>query len=600
MSEYSDGMEGTRDGMLHTISKTDAQISAIYRDAYKSLARQAAGRKDGSLTKRWQIDMSRSLEERMRQLNGDVTATVIASAKSAAQLPGKANADWLDLVLGRAGFPGTGDAFRSVLTRTSDEALQKVVSGAAYLDSRALSRRIWKTSVQARDGINGVIQQAIAQKKSAYQLAKELEQFVKPDAYEEMDWSKIYPDIPRSLLPMYVEKHAQTVARTSINHAYHLAMVEAAEKNPFATCIHWALSPQHFDRQVRPFGSDICDEYSVHNEGLGMGNWPIKHVPLPHPRCLCTQCAVVPKSLDECADELKRWLNGESNPALDAGFAQWRRDLGRPVDATSPGDQKANPTPPRSTQPKLVDERTKLMEQIAAQPWAQKMRVDDREAVYNVLSNATMEELSFFAKNGDKIKGEFYAKDGGAYYSPLAKEVHLNIGASDPRSAAAGYPTSDVRTFFHETGHLFDAQAFTGTQLRLELGQAYELALGKDFTAHANKVLAAAGEPTIKSSKSPLTDRQKAALSHDLRQKPHIQNAVSDIASGVTNLRVMGWYGHKANYWKTQTPGVEAIAHMFEATYLKGERLTAMQEYYPESYKLFIDTITKLEGGGTT
>lgn len=327
MSEYTDGMQRSRRDMLRTISDTDKQISAIYRTAYQDLARQAAGKKDGGLTKRWQLDMSRSLEERIRQLNGDVTATVLASAKSAGQLPGRANADWLDLALAQAGKPGTGDTFRSVMTRTSDEALRKVVTGAAYLDSKSLSRRIWKTSAQAREGINAVIRQAIAQKKSAYQLAKELEQFVKPDAREDMDWSKVYPDIPHGLLPMYVDKHAQTVARTSINHAYHLAMVEAAEKNPFATCIHWALSPQHFQRQVRPFGADICDEYAIHDEGLGMGNWPIRQVPLPHPRCLCAQYAVVPKSLDECADDLKRWLNGESNPELDAGFAGWKNSL---------------------------------------------------------------------------------------------------------------------------------------------------------------------------------------------------------------------------------------------------------------------------------
>lgn len=594
MSEYTDGMEQARKDMLQTISSTDAQISAIYREAYQDLARQAAGKKDGSLTKRWQLDMSQSLEERMRQLNGDVTATVLASAKSAGQLPGKANADWLDIVLGRAGSRTTGDMFRSVMTRTSDEALQKVVSGAAYLDSKSLSRRIWKTSTQARDGINGVIQQAIAQKKSAYQLAKELEQFVKPNAREDMDWSKIYPDIPRGLLPMYVDKHAQTVARTSINHAYHLSMVEAAEKNPFATCIHWALSPQHFDRQVRPFGADICDEYSIHNEGLGMGNWPIKHVPLPHPRCLCTQYAVVPQSLDECANDLKRWLNGESNPALDASFGEWKKELSGGQTAQAAPSQAA-PTQATATPP--GDERTKLMAEIAQQPWAGQMRTDDREAIYDALSNATLEQLEFFAKHGGDIKGEFYATDGTAYYKPLSKELHLNIGKSDKRSAAAGYPTSDVREFFHEVGHMFDAQAFTGTQLRLELGQAFEDAIKKDFVAHANKLLSSTGHPEIKSP-ARLTQDQKWVLGLDLTRNPHVKNAVSDIAGGVTKRRVEGAYGHPGDYWSTHTPATEAIAHMYEASILKGERLATMQEYYPDAYKLFTETLERLEKGG--
>ncbi|MEG1515851.1 MAG: hypothetical protein RSD95_13260 [Clostridia bacterium] len=595
--EYKRGMDAARKRMLRTITDTDKQISAIYREAYQDLARKAAGKKDSSLTKRWQLDMSRSLEERMRQLNGDLMATVIASAKSAGRLPGKANADWLDLVLARTGKPGTGDAFRSVMTRTSDEALRMVVSGQAYLDSKSLSHRIWKTSSQARDGINAIIQQAIAQKKSAYQLAKELEQFVKPGAREDMDWSKVYPDIPHGLLPMYVDKHAQTVARTSINHAYHLAMVEAASKNPFASCIHWALSPQHFDRQVRPFGSDICDEYSLHDEGLGIGNWPIKHVPLPHPRCLCSQYAVVSRTLDECSRELKRWLDGESNPAFDATFNDWKNEmgLGQSASGTAPST-KSQQTSTLATPP--TNQRTKLMEQIAQQPWAQSMKTDDREAIYDALSNTSMEELEFFAKNSGKIKGDFYAKDGQSYYSPLSKSVHLNIGRHDERSAAAGYATSDVRVFFHEVGHLFDAQAFDGTQIRLEMGQAYEDAIKRDVKAHANKVLTAAGKPLLKSL-SKLTPEQKFTLSMDLSRNPHVKNAVSDITGGVTNNCVVGRYMHQQeDYWQTHTPGVEAIAHMYEATVLKGERLAVMQEYYSEAYKLFTDTMSKLIGGG--
>ena len=327
--EFLAGEEQARGAMLRTVEKTSKQMAGVYRQAYQDLAAKAGKQASGSLTQRWQQSMSESLNERMHQLNGEATAVISTSMQSAGQLPGKATADWLDMVISRAGAKGAGDAYRSVLTRTSDEAMRQVLSGAAYLDSKALSKRIWKTTKRARDGINAVLQQGIAQKKSAYELAKDLEKFVKRNARQDYDWTKVYPDIPYWLQPISVEKHAQTLARTSINHAFYLAMVAAAEQNPFATCIHWQLSPQHYERQTLPNGADVCDEYAYHDEGLGLGNFPINAVPMPHPNCLCSQYAVVPQTLAQCADDLRRLLDGEVNHALQGNFLNWGDLLGR-------------------------------------------------------------------------------------------------------------------------------------------------------------------------------------------------------------------------------------------------------------------------------
>ncbi len=584
MSEYTDSMWSSRQESLRIMSDTDRKIADIYDQAYQDLADRAGKQKNGSLSERWQLDMSRSLEERMRQLNGDVTTTVLASVEQAGSLPGKANADWLDLVLAKCGKTGSGDAFRSVLTRTSDEALLQVINGAAYLDSQSLSRRIWNNTTRARDGINAAIQQGIAQKKSAYELAKDLEQFVNPSAWEDYDWRKVYPDIPSWVRVTNVEKHAQTLARTSINHAYHLAVVETGEKNPFATRIHWELSPQHYERQILPQGADVCDEYADHDEGLGRGNWPFDRVPLPHPKCLCYQYAVVPQNMNQCADELRRWMDGEPNATLDEAFANWKNELGVGAGVTP---QKSNASTGRRPQ----DERTRLMGEIAQQPWTETMKRADREAVFDMLGHATQRELEFFAKHGTMIKGNFYDKNGG-YYSFGEKSVFLDIGAPDKRSAAIGYPTSDVRAFLHEIGHLFDYQAFPGSSLHQELGQAFEDQLAKDLLEHSNKVLINAGETALQSL-SHMTDQQKHVLSHDLWQKAALKNAVSDLAGGITGKRVEGWYGHKAAYWQENAPGVEAIGHMYEAMMAKGEKLQIMEEYFTDAYQMYLAAFFK-------
>ncbi len=145
-------------------------------------------------------------------------------------------------------------------------------------------------------GINAALAQGIAQHKSAVSLAKDLMRYL------DGDQCKYY---------------AKRVAQTSINHAYHLAGMEAAKQNPFCEAIHWQLSASH---KIY----DICDEYARNDEGLGLGNFDKRLLPLPHANCMCSQYQVLTQSLDKCANELRAWLDGEQNAKLDNAFGAWK------------------------------------------------------------------------------------------------------------------------------------------------------------------------------------------------------------------------------------------------------------------------------------
>jgi hypothetical protein len=587
--EFTRSQDQARKELLQTIGDTDREIAGIYSRASKDMTALANSQRHGSLTERWQRDMAASLSERVQQLNGDVLTAVIGASGQAAQLPGGAHADWLGRVLQRAtGSQNGGDAFRSVMTRTSDEALRAVVTGQAYLDGKRLSSRIWSHGGRLQGGIDEILRQGIAQKKSAYQLAKELEAYVNPGAREDMDWRKVYPDLPAWLSDRWtsVEKNSQRLARTSINHAYHIAMKEAAAANYFAKAIHWALSPNHYERQILPFGADVCDDYAAHDEGLGAGNWPIDKVPLPHAMCLCSQYAVSSKDLEGCARELKDWLDGGSNPGLDDAFGAWKSALQADGSTAtiSPMDHTA------------ADQRVRQMEAIIGQDWAQGLTIPDREAVMQVFENATDEELRFWQRHGDLVRGDFYNRTVGAHYQPTTKRITMDI--SKPRGEDKRLKQSKATTtFFHETGHLFDWQAFDGTRLQDALGD-FDATLESDYLARANKLLDAAGEKPI-TSLARLSVTQKHVLTQDLYTDRDLKSNISDIVGGLTNNRLTNGWGHSADYWKRMSPKVEAVAEMFEAQMMKGERLEVMREYFPTAYDQFVQTIKKLEGGGT-
>ena len=319
--EYLDRMAQTRSAHLKNIDTTGKRIQGIYAQAAKDLARRAAAAKDGSLTKRWQEDYQKALENRVAQMRIELGNTVTGAMRKSARLPGETIEGWLDDALAMTGTEGS---FSGVFGKTPDDVLRALLDGRMYRDGKSLSRRIWNATDQLQGNIEEIVAQGIAQKRSALNIARDLEAYVNPKAKMPVSWLKIYPSIP---FDRQIDYNAQRLARTAINHAYWAANVETALANPFCTAMHWQLSPSHYERQVARFGEDVCDTYASHEEGLGRGNFPIKNVPMPHAQCLCVQYQVVPE-LDEVADRLARWVDGGADEALDEAFGAWRAENG--------------------------------------------------------------------------------------------------------------------------------------------------------------------------------------------------------------------------------------------------------------------------------
>ncbi len=442
--DYTDAAKDARQEALAKIKQTDKQIAKIYENAITDITAKANAAKEGSLTQRWALDMQASLKASIKRLNGEMESTITDAATSAANLPGNVAGDWMSSVYTSAGGNLSGETFRNMFTSTNDEALRMVLSGRAYLDGKSLSSRIWTQTGRLESGINQVIQQGIAQKKSAVEIAKELEQYVNPDAREtlaerraRLSGNKDQSQLAPLAFPGNTEYNCLRLARTSINHAFFLSMKNSAKLNPFCSCIHWELSGQHFTRQVAPFGVDICDDYATHDEGLGVGNWPIDGTPLPHANCLCGQWPEVPMSLDECAKRLRGWLDGGTDDELDSAFGDWK-------DALESGlpNRRLN-----SIRDDAGETRKKLLTQIAGRSDVQAMSVSKRQRMLDELNNASESQLQSIAKNGIISEGNT-ATDAETIAKQLAasdtEAAAKQLAASDAEAAAKQLTTSDA------------------------------------------------------------------------------------------------------------------------------------------------------------
>ena len=213
----------------------------------------------------------------------------------------------------------------------------------------------------------------------------------------------------------------------------------------------------------------------------------------------------------------------------------------------------------------------------------------------NQLGKLDDDELEFWNRNAYMIQGDFAYQGGTAYYMPSEQKVYLDLSKLGPKESRLKLETNLV-TFFHETGHMFDWQAFGYPSLREQIGDL-DKTLRADYTAYAKRLLEQKGLGEFHGL-SRLTSDQRMALNMDLYDDMHMKSSVSDIVGGLTKNTVQGGWGHSKEYWRYQKPSVEAMAHMFEAKFMKGERLETFKKYFPTAYQKFEDAIKTSEGGG--
>lgn len=188
-----------------------------------------------------------------------------------------------------------GTTFQDKFSKVNEDALRMLVSGKVYKDKVSLSGRIWNNKKKVDEHISFLL----AQKKHPMDIARELEQYVNPAARKYTN-AEGYKYTGRQ-----VEYNALRLARTYINHAYQEAARDTSEANPFIKKLVWKSS--HHKNMCGLCASRDGKEYDP------------KDMPLDHPNGFCS-FTYKTDSLEDTAEQLKNWMNGESNKDLDKWY----------------------------------------------------------------------------------------------------------------------------------------------------------------------------------------------------------------------------------------------------------------------------------------
>ncbi len=306
MTNYEKIIRQARREVSRITLEQQKQLLDLYDNAIKDLSKKARRSKKDSLERRWVLDYSKELKKVRKELEKEINKQIKSSISKAAKSGVKPQQMIMNEIL-RLTNIDTGNHFTSMFSQVQDNVVKDIISGDLYKDNKTLSSRIWSYGEDLEKDIQYTINQAILQKKSAIELAADLEKFVKEPAKRGSTWGRTYPNLKNKK----VDYNAMRLARTAINHAYQTASVKSSSMNPFVEGIMW------WSAQVHGRTCQLCMD---RHERI----FPKDDVPLDHPNGWCAMISYIPKSLNEIADELRAWVyDEEDNPILDDWYNEY-------------------------------------------------------------------------------------------------------------------------------------------------------------------------------------------------------------------------------------------------------------------------------------
>lgn len=302
MNEYQRIAMETRKKVSKLTLQQQREVSKIYDNSISSMAEKIARSKDKTLTNRWLTDYQKELKKAKVELRAEINKSTRGYITKAAKMGTETQQLIMAEAFRRAEVEVIG-SFTGMLSSVQKNVVNDIIKGNLYKDNKTLSARIWNYGSEFEKDLQYIVAQGMVEKKSAVNLAKDLEQFVKPAAKRPATWGKAYPNLRNKP----VDYNAMRLARTSINHAYQTATIQSSASNPYVNGIEWRSAMIH---------GRTC-ELCMERDGQ---IFPVDSVPLDHANGLCTMLPSIPKSLDEIAQEIKSWVDGEENEVLDKWY----------------------------------------------------------------------------------------------------------------------------------------------------------------------------------------------------------------------------------------------------------------------------------------
>lgn len=283
-----------------TISEAK-NIRRAYEQLYQEVTNKVANLGNGALQKQNLMLLQRDLKARIQTLNEQIKSGVVDDMRTTSQ----AVVEDTRTFLKHCGFKDSEihNAFQYV----PDQIVRNVLTGNVYGDGWTLSNAIWKHTQHTQGILNNIIGKGVAQGKSAFEVAKDIEKYVNPGMRKQsrkIDF--INPRTGRKDTFYFgnVDYNAQRLARTLISHAYQQSFMNVNRNDPFVQDYVWHSAGIHGRT------CDVCME----RDGR---HFKKDELPEDHPNGMCTYEAYIPDSMSSIADRIADWYEAPTGTYPD-------------------------------------------------------------------------------------------------------------------------------------------------------------------------------------------------------------------------------------------------------------------------------------------
>ena len=293
--------EKARDAITVSQQKEIAKLYEDWADEIGERAKYYSHKSTASapVSERYYRELQKQLRQTSQEVSNEIYKKIKSNIYTVADAVVSDNVKWLE------SFGFSSDGLNAAFSYVPHEIVQNLVTGQIYDSGWSLSSRIWGDNEQTLKDIYQVMAKGLAENKPIYEIAKDLESYVRPSA--KLPWNLRMAD-GKKIYKKQVDYNAQRLARTLVQHGYQQSFIATTQKNPFITEYIWRAS-----------GSRVCDLCKA-RDGI---HYKKTELPMDHPNGMCT---MEPAVADDMVDQLADWFNSPDGtyPEIDKFASNFR------------------------------------------------------------------------------------------------------------------------------------------------------------------------------------------------------------------------------------------------------------------------------------
>lgn len=405
--------EKARDVILSSQKKEIAALYDKWADEIGERAKYYSHKSTASsvVSERQMRELQKQIRATSQEVSNEVYSMIKKNMYTVADSVVQCNSAWLASL----GFDGS--TINAAFSSVPDDVVRNLLTGQIYDSGWSLSSRIWGDNENTLKDIYRVMAKGLTENKSIYDIAKELESYVRPGA--KLPWNLKMADGAK-IYKKQVDYNAQRLARTLTQHGYQQSFIATTQKNPFITDYIW-----------RSNGSRVC-ELCAERDGK---HFKKTELPMDHPNGMCT---MEPNIANDMNDQLADWFNSPDGtyPEIDEFAGNFGYNASRTAKAVKPKDSVKN----KAVAQNLSDEAKDVVKRYTTGGYKSINEQADsylsgmpREKAFSKSGSTLFDAVNSSTEEFDTLyrietSSGFMVKDGKVISSPLKEGEQITWG----------------------------------------------------------------------------------------------------------------------------------------------------------------------------